>query len=99
MQDLTSRTMAEFSIKRLLSAELVLHASAMAAAFVERFEIWVIVVDFVGDSEFPFVVFAFYFFVFAALGLGFILFGLCWCHFGKCREGECSDAGLIDEWS
>jgi hypothetical protein len=99
MQDLTSRTMAEFSIKRFLSAELVLHASAMAAAFVERFEIWVIVVDFVGDSEFPFVVLAFYFFVFAALGFGLVLLGLCGCHFGECREDEGSDAGSIDQWS
>jgi uncharacterized protein YybS (DUF2232 family) len=70
VQNLTSRTMAEFGIERLLPAELVLYASAVAAALVERLKVGVVVVHFVRDAEFPCVVLAFYLFVFAALGLG-----------------------------
>lgn len=96
MQNLTRRTMAEFSIKRLLSTELILYASAVAASFIEGLEVRVVVVDFIGDAKFPFVVLAFYLFVFAALRFSFVLFGLCWCHFGRCWKNECSAARSID---
>jgi len=96
MQNLTCTTMAEFSIKRLFSTKLVLYASTVTAAFVERLEVRIVRVDFVGDAEFPFVMFAFYFFVFAALSLGLVLLGLRRCHFGKRLEDEGSNSELID---
>jgi len=99
MQNLTSRTMAEFSIERLLSTELVLDAPAVAAAFVEGLEVWIVVVNFVRDAKFPFVVLAFYFFVLAALRLSFVFLGLRGCHFGECWANECSDAGVVDQRS
>jgi len=99
MQNLTSRTMAEFSIERLLSTELVLDAPAVAAAFVEGLEVWIVVVNFVRDAKFPFVVLAFYFFVLAALRLSFVFLGLRGCHFGECRADECSIAEWVDQRS
>jgi hypothetical protein len=43
MQNLTSRTMAKFGIKRLLATQLILDTSTMTAAFIQSLEITAVV--------------------------------------------------------
>ena len=55
MDLLTSRAMAVFGIQRLLPAQLVLHLSTMAAAFVPHVKIRIVVMYAVWSAMFPFV--------------------------------------------
>jgi hypothetical protein len=97
--------MAELSTKRCLSTQLILYSPAMTATFVQRLEVRIIVVDFVRDAEFPFVVLAFYVFGFVAGGFGLVFFGLGGQHFGGGGEEESASGGvsrdveLINVWS
>jgi hypothetical protein len=70
MYNLTSFAMAKLRIKRLLSTELVLHPSAMAACFVQRVKILVLFMHPIRSSEFPLIELTFHFFRFAAGGFG-----------------------------
>lgn len=56
MENLAGSAMAKLRIKWLLSTQLILDTAAMAASFVKGLEVLVVGMDFVGSTEFPFVV-------------------------------------------
>ena len=59
MKLLTCRTMAVFRIQRLLPAQLVFDLATMAAGLIAGVKVWVVVMDLVGCSKLPLIVFAF----------------------------------------
>jgi len=95
VQNLASRTMAKLSSERPLSAKLILHFPAMTASLVKRFEVGIVVVDFVRGAEFPLVVLAADVFVAVAVGFGLLFFGLRGGHFGGCGTYEGPNGGDI----
>ena len=77
MKNLARRTMAELGVQRLLPAQLIFDSSAMTAAFVQGFEVRVVLVDFVWLSEFPFIVLSLYLVILVPTILAMILLFLC----------------------
>lgn len=59
MKLLTCRTMAVFRIQRLLPAQLVSNLATMAAGLIAGVKVGVVVMDLVGCSKLPLIVFAF----------------------------------------
>lgn len=88
--------MTVFRIQRLLPAQLILDLAAVTACFITSVKVWVIVLDLVGCSMLPLVVFAFSASIIAIVTIGTI----CRCVFShdsrsgvKLRyvdAGECS---------
>ena len=78
MKLLTCRTMAVFRIQRLLSAQLILDLATMAAGFIAGVKVWVVVMDLVGCSKLPLIVFAVSAPVVAIVAVGTV----CRCVFG-----------------
>jgi len=83
MQNLTSSTMTELRLERLLSTELVLHPPTMTLPIIQGLEVLRIVVNLVRRFEFPLVELSVDVLALMAVGLGVGFWGgarrHCWC--------------------
>ena len=82
MKLLTCRTMAVLGIQRLLPAQLVFDLATMAAGLIAGVKVWVIVMNLVGCSKLPLIVFAFSAPLIAIVTIGTV----CRCLFGHCSS-------------
>lgn len=78
MKLLTCRTMAVFRVQRLLPAQLVFDLATMAAGLIAGMKVRVVVMNLVGGSKLPLIVFAFGAPVIAIVAIGTV----CRCVFG-----------------
>ena len=80
MKLLTCGTMAVLRIQRLLPAQLVFDLATMAAGLIAGVKIWVVVMNLIGCSKLPLIVFAFSAPLIAIVTIGTV----CRCVFGHC---------------
>ena len=88
MELLTSRAMAVLGIQWLFPAQLILDLAAMTAGFVAGVKVWVVIMNCVGRSMLPFVVFALSAPIIAIVAIGAV------CRCVLCVLGHDSGSGV-----